>query len=225
MEKGKIIVIEGTDGSGKATQTSLLYEKLLSKGIPCGIMSFPRYHTPTGRIISECYLGKGKQSAWFHNPPKLDPKIASLLYATDRLAAKEEIEQTLHLGINMILDRYVESNMAHQGGKLILEEKENFFKFLEELEYNLLKMPKPDKVIFLHMPTDIGIKLREGRNIEGDAHELNTNHLKNAEETYLHLAEKYNWEKISCMENEQPKSKEDISNEVFEKVKNLLNNS
>ncbi len=225
MEKGKIIVIEGTDGSGKATQARLLYEKLLSKGIPCGMMSFPRYHTPTGRIISECYLGKGGKSAWFHNPPKLNPKIASLLYSADRLAAKEEIEQTLHLGINLILDRYVESNMAHQGGKLISEEKEDFFKFLEELEYGLLELPKPDKVIFLHMPTDIAVKLREGRDIKGDAHELSINHLKNEEETNLHVAEKYNWEQIACSENELPKNREDISDEVFEKVKGILSSS
>ena len=117
MERGKIIVIEGTDGSGKRTQAKLLQDKLISQGVLCKIISFPRYDTPTGKIISECYLGKGKGTSWFIDPPRLHPKIASLLYAADRFAAKNEIEQTVHIGINLILDRYIESNMAHQGGK------------------------------------------------------------------------------------------------------------
>ena len=93
MKRGKIILIEGTDGSGKKTQTKLLYDRLISQGILCKIISFPRYDTPTGRIISECYLGKGKESSWFVNPPKLNPKVSSLFYAADRLEAKHEIEK------------------------------------------------------------------------------------------------------------------------------------
>ena len=143
-KRGKIFVIEGTDGSGKRTQAKMLYEKLLSKGILCKMMSFPRYDTPTGKIISECYLGKGEGS-WFVNPPKLNPKVSSLFYAADRLEAKHEIEQTLHLGINLILDRYVESNMAHQGGKLLGGEREELIDFIDKLEYDLMKMPNQIK--------------------------------------------------------------------------------
>jgi len=221
MTRGKIIVIEGTDGSGKRTQAKLLYERLVSEKIPCKMMSFPRYDTPTGRIISECYLGKEK-SSWFHNPPKLDPKISSLLYAADRLAAKDEIEQTIHLGINLILDRYIESNMAHQGGKLPSMEREKFFKFIENLEYGLLEMQKPDVVVFLHMPTKFANELREKRGEDPDAHESDLNHLLNAEQAYLELAKNPNWIKINCVSENKIKTPDEIHMEICREVGKLF---
>ena len=223
MERGKIIVIEGTDGSGKRTQVKLLQDKLISQGVLCKTISFPRYDTPTGKIISECYLGKGKGTSWFIDPPRLHPKIASLLYAADRFAAKNEIEQTVHIGINLILDRYIESNMAHQGGKINWEDRGDFIKFIQELEYNLLGMPKPDKIIFLHVPTETAVKLREKRNEKPDAHESDIMHLKNAERNYLDLAEKFSWEKISCVSNGELKHPEEIHEEIYEKVSKMLN--
>ena len=221
MQKGKIIVIEGTDGSGKRTQAKLLYERLISEKVPCKMMSFPRYDTPTGKIISECYLGKEK-SSWFHDPPKLNPKIASLYYAADRLAAKEEMELMLNSGTNLILDRYVESNMAHQGGKLPTMEREEFVKFIEELEYGLLKMQKPDAIIFLHMPTKFAVGLREKRGESPDAHESDANHLLNAEQAYIELAKKPNWIKINCVSEKGIKTPDEIHVEICREVRKLF---
>lgn len=215
MKKGRIILIEGTDGSGKKTQTKKLVERLKLEKIPVATMSFPNYETPTGRIIGECYLGKNGTS-WFQNPTKLNPKIASLYYIADRLNSKEKIEEIVSSGTNLILDRYVESNMAHQGGKLKGKERDEFISWVKNLEYKLNLMPQPDAIIFLYVPTEVAIKLREQRNEIPDAHEANFKHLKNAEETYLELAEKFKWRKINCAPNGKIRHRESIAEEVYQ---------
>jgi dTMP kinase len=225
MLKGKIIVIEGTDCSGKETQTKLLLERLKKEGIPCELFSFPNYETPTGRIVGECYLGRIEDS-WFKNAASLDPKIASLYYAADRRAALELINQTLDSGKNVILNRYTTSSMGHQAAKVReTKEKEIIVDFLEKLEYELLELPKPDKIIFLHMPYCISLGLKKGRAGRADGHESSPEHLRNAEETYLWLAEKFNWDKIECTSNHKLmclKTKEEIHEEVFNKVRDML---
>ena len=215
--KGKIIVIEGTDGSGKRTQAEMLYDKFVSKGILCKIISFPRYDTPTGKIISECYLGRDGKTPWFSDPTKLNPKIASLYYAADRLAAKSEIESIINSGTNLILDRYVESNMAHQGGKLNGNERKRFFEWVENLEYNLNNMPRPDETIFLYVPMKVALELKKGRE-NSDAHESSLEHLRNAEETYIELSERFGWEKVSCVSNGEIKKQEEIHEEIYKKI-------
>ncbi len=217
MKKGKIILIEGTDGSGKNTQAGMLVKRLNREDIQSVMRNFPRYETPTGRIIAECYLGRNGNS-WFPNPAELNPKIASLYYAADRLAAKPEIEEIISSGTNLILDRYVESNMAHQGGKLQGEDRKNFIDFVGILEYGLLKLPKPDKTIFLYVPAEIAFELRKKRNEIPDAHESNFEHLKNAEETYLWLSEEFNWTKIECAPNGKMRHREEIAEEIYESL-------
>ena len=220
-KRGKEILIEGTDGSGKKTQSVKLVDRLDLEGFPSERMSFPRYHTPTGRIISQCYLGRKTEPekgdvAWFGNADSVDPMIASLYYAADRKAAKEKMIGILNSGKNLVLDRYVESNMGHQGGKETDPKKrEEMIEFIEELEYGLLKLPRPDLTIFLYLPYEHTVKLREKR-LETDGHESNQGHLIRAEETYLQLAEKYKWTKINCTRLGNVRSKEDIAEEVYQ---------
>jgi len=228
MQKGKIILIEGTDKSGKETQSRLLFNRLVYEGIPVEKMSFPRYHTPTGRIVGQCYLGKENlgrgDTGWFNNANKVDPYIASLYYAADRVAARDEIKKTLLFGKNLILDRYVESNMAHQGGKLIhSRKKEDLIDFIQTLEYKLLKLPSPDLTIFLHMPHEVGIELGKGMKEKPDGHEASLDHLQNAEETYLYLAERFAWETIECAPNGfPPLSPKEIHEKVYKYIKRIL---
>jgi dTMP kinase len=224
MKKGKLIIIEGTDCSGKKTQTELLIKKLIKDNIKCVHMSFPKYEAPTGKIIGECILGRNSES-WFKNPTKLNPRVASLYYAADRLDSKEKINKLLSEGTSIVCDRYVESNMGHQAGKLKDEERKNIINFIINLEYNLLKLPKPEVIIFLHMPYNIGMKLKEGRPGKADAHESDSEHLKNAEKCYLELAKKFNWEKVDCTMPEKMnklRTKEDISDEIYGIVKRRL---
>lgn len=213
--KGKLVLIEWTDWSGKQTQTKLLEERLRADGKLVEVFSFPRYNTPTGQIVWAGYLGK--KSVWddihsrilesgivesngnslFDDPLNLDPKIASLYYAADRRYAKKDIEAALEINDVVILDRYVESNMAHQGSKIFSpQERKSFYEWIHSLEYDLLELPQPDISFFLFMPYQVSKELRKGR-LELDVHESDDDHLKNAEQAYLQLVELYRWTKIN----------------------------
>ena len=222
--KGKLIVIEGTDCSGKETQTKLLIEKLKKENIKVENFSFPNYNSPTGKIIGGPYLGKDYIcDSWFsEGPTKVDPKVAALYYAADRKYNIDKITFLLENGANVILDRYIYSNMAHQGGKIEEKnEREDMYNWLDTLEFNLLNLPKPDIAIFLHMPTEKALLLKQGRKENSDGHEKDINHLKNAEKSYQELAQKYNMYTIECA-NDKIRTIEDISNEIYTYVKERL---
>jgi dTMP kinase len=229
---GKLIVIEGNDSSGKETQTKLLVKRLNSENISCATMSFPRYNTPTGRIIGQCYLGKkdlGKKFGWqgdycwLGDANSVDPLVASLYYTADRVAAIREIKETLCSGTNLVIDRYVESNMAHQGGKEPDSQKRcKIFHKIDDLEYHLLGFPRPDTIVYLYMPYTISkiLKLKRGST---DGHESNPKHGINAEKAYMQLAEMFKWIKIDCApDKSRARSEEDIAEEVYTRVKPVL---
>ncbi len=219
MKRGKLFVIEGTDASGKETQTLKLIERLKAESIPCEMMSFPRYNTPTGQMVSR-YLGKEPFEQEFGPSDSVNPKLASVLYAEDRFFAKPEIEQILNSGNNLILNRYVESNMGHQGGKIRHSDSRlKFFKWLEELEYGVFGLPRPDMVIFLYMPYKLGMELKKGRPGRADGHESNLEHLRNAEESYLQLEELFEWTRINCSSmGHTIKTREEIHEQVYSEV-------
>ncbi len=216
----KIIVIEGTDCSGKETQSKMLLERLNKEGLSSIYMTFPAYQTPTGKIVGGSYLGKESIGPCLfpEGAVNVDAKVASLYYAADRLYNKPVIEENL-LNNNLIIDRYVESNMAHQGSKIMDKEKRyEMYNFLSSLEYDLLKLPKPDITIFLYMPYEQACILKKNRT-ELDQHELNPEHLKHAEECYLELSKLHNYVKIDCVKDGVIRTKEDINNEIYEIVK------
>ena len=153
--KGKLIVIEGNDCSGKETQSQLLLQRLLREGKKVEKLSFPDYNSPTGKIVGGPYLGKEDmiKSYFEEGPTNVDPKVAALFYAADRRYALPEINKLIEEGYYVILDRYVESNMAHQGCKINdKEERLKLYDWFESLEYGLLELPRPDLTIFLLMP-------------------------------------------------------------------------
>lgn len=219
--KGKIIVIEGTDCSGKQTQAELLQQKLKALSIKCIKLNFPRYDTPTGRILGGPYLGKPSIGEGFfcEGASNVDPKVAALYFAADRYYNIKEINSYIDQGYIVILDRYVESNMAHQGGKLKnLVEREELWQFLETLEYKLLKLPKPDLTIFLHMPYTHAVELKKRRQEVPDQHELDPDHLKMAEEAYIQLKERLKWTYISCIDDNKVRTIEDINKDLMKRV-------
>ncbi|HJX49904.1 MAG TPA: hypothetical protein VJ438_00410 [Candidatus Nanoarchaeia archaeon] len=224
MPRGKTFVLEGTDKSGKNTQSDYLLASIRALGLNCQKMSFPRYHTPTGRIVGQCYLGKilgPGDRAWFGDANLVPPEVASIYYAADRLAAVPEIEEILSSRSHLILDRWVESNMGHQGGKAKTpEQRAGIIEFISHLEYGVLDLPKPDAVIFLYMPYEVARTLPRAE--AADGHESNEEHLRNAEETYLYLAKRFNWKQINCAPNGKIRSIDDIHQEVFEIVKPYL---
>ncbi len=218
---GKIIVIEGTDCSGKETQTKLLKEYLISKGYKVGTISYPRYETPTGRIIGGPLLGKPSiMASWFDKPMELDAKVATLYYAADRRASLPVIKELLEENDFLIMDRYVYSNMAHQGSKIdSKEERIKMYKFLETLEFNLLELPKADKVIFLYLPYVFGEEIKKNRKELLDEAEKNKLHQIRSEQVYLELTEIYDFIKIDCFKDNKVKSREEISSELIKKLK------
>ena len=221
--KGKIIVVEGTDCSGKETQSKLLEERLNSIGKKCVRFDFPNYESPTGKIIGGAYLGKPEIGPSFfkEGAVNVEPHVVCLYYAADRKYAMPEIEKYLNDNYYVILDRYTTSNLAHQGSKIHdKDERFNMYQWIDKLEYWLLGLPKPDKTIFLHVPLENTLELRKNRK-SIDEHEKSPEYLKRAEESYLELSELYNWDKIECIRNNKLRSVEDINIEIMKIIEKM----
>ncbi len=223
--KGKLIVIEGTDCSGKETQTKLLIQRLRADGFKVENFSFPNYNSPTGKIIGGPYLGKPALSPSYFDEgaTHVDPKVASLYYAADRKYNIDKITFLLDNGAHIILDRYIYSNMAHQGGKLTDPSvRVNMYNWLEQLEFQLLNLPKPDIALFLHMPTKQAQTLKVNRLEVADAHEKDMDHLLHAEKAYIELAKRYNMYTVECCNDKGIRTIEDINDEIYTYVYHKL---
>ncbi|MFA6301102.1 MAG: dTMP kinase [Candidatus Paceibacterota bacterium] len=227
-KRGKLIVIDGVDGSGKNTQADLLIKHLRKDGKRVKIMDFPRYQDNFfGKFIGHCL------SEQYYNWTHIHPKIASVVYAADRFESKEQIEKWLREGNIVILDRYISSNQIHQGGKIAnVKKREAFMKWLAEMEYKVFKIPVPDLTVYLSLPIDLVMKLIKERNkkkgraylgSKKDVHEKDKNFLKNSIKSALWLAKtQKGWVKIDCAKNGVMKTREDIHEEVYKKIKNVL---
>lgn len=214
---GKILVIEGTDCSGKETQSKKLMDNLKSRGYKVSQMSFPVYDSPTGKIVGGPFLGKKYIcDGWFdEKAPNVDWKVASLYYAADRKYHLEEILKAKNDNDVLVLDRYVYSNMGHQVSKLETKEKrKKGFKWIEDLEFGLLELPKPDISIFLHMPYKGQVIIKANRDEALDQNESDKNACITAEETFLEMADLYNFNVIECMDGDRIKSIDEVSKEV-----------
>lgn len=219
--RGRLIVIEGTDCSGKETQTKMLVEKLEEVNIKCVRLSFPMYDTPTGKIVGGPYLGKDYIcDGWFdEGATSVDPKVSSLYYAADRKYNIGKIEELLNNGVNVILDRYTYSNLAHQGGKIEdKKERLKMYNWLDKLEFGLLCLPQADIRVFLHMPYEVSCILKRDRKEKPDQHEVSKEHLLMAENAYKEIANIYDFKTIECNIGNSPKKIEDINDELYEYV-------
>lgn len=220
---GKIIVIEGTDCSGKETQSKLLETKLKEMGKKVARFGFPMYDTPTGKIVGGAYLGKPEigDSYFTEGAVNVDPHVICLYYAADRKYNMAKIQKYLEDDYYVILDRYTTSNLAHQGSKIHdKDERFNMYQWIDKLEYWLLGLPKPDKTIFLHMPYEQSLELKKNREFL-DEHEKSPEHLKQAEEAYIELSELYNWDRIECVKGNTIRTVEDINEEIVNIIKDL----
>ena len=218
MSKGKLIVIEGTDCSGKQTQTDELVKNLKNMGLKAISFSFPNYASPTGEIIGEYYLGKNNKSLFKEGIENVDPKISSLYYAADRAYNINIIKKYLENNYIVILNRYVESNMAFQGGKIKdIKKRHMLYEWLDNLEFVLLDLPRPDMVLFLYLPYEQVCILKKSK---GKA--VNENLLHMAEIAYFELSNIYDYQKINCLKDDELRSIEDISKEILNKVEDYL---
>lgn len=218
MAQGKFLVIDGTDGSGKATQTKLLIERMRAEGLPVRTFAFPRYETPTGQKVKRYLAGE------FGPPAALDPYQASPFYADDRKAAAPEIEAALAAGDHVVADRYVAANMGHQGSKIAdPDARTAYFRWNDELEYGRNGIPRPDLNVILHVPAETAMELIERRGNVKDGHESDLDHLKRAEETYMEIGRTFpGFRIIECVENGVLLTPEAIHAKVWEVVRPLL---
>ena len=225
MKKGLLITIEGTDCSGKETQSNLLVEELNKHNLKTIKFCFPRYNSPTGQIIAGPYLGKdGYQPPLFdEGAVNVDPMVASLYFAADRKYNIHHITNALDSGINVVVDRYVDSNLAHQGSKKQTEkEQDEMFEILEKLEYEILGLPKPDITMFLYMPTSSAKILKQNRTEKPDQHEADENYLLHSENTYLRLSKRRGYIQINCTENNRIKTIQEIHEEIKKIIINKI---
>lgn len=222
---GKLIVIEGTDSSGKETQTKKLYERLANEVEKVRKISFPNYESPACEPVKMYLAG-----AFGDNALNVNPYPVSTMFAIDRYASyKMDWESFYNAGGIIVTDRYTTSNMVHQASKIEnIDEKSKYLGWLEDLEYNKMGIPKPDLVIFLNMPTEMAVKLMETRKnkITGeekkDIHEKDTSYLKKSYDNACDIAKKYNWQEIKCVENKRLKTIEEIGEEIYTLVKEIL---
>lgn len=222
---GKLIIIDGTDGSGKTTQLQLLAAKLTSEGYEVELADFPQYNTKSAGLVEEYLSGK------YGGVDDVNPYASSLLYSVDRFDASFQIRKWLTEGKVVISNRYISSNFAHQGSKIENPlERKMFFNWLSEIEYKIFNIPKPDLYLILHVEAEISQKLAQDRKREDwhgktkDIHEENLNHLKKAEKIYLEIANNLeDFCLIKCTRNGEIMSREDISYLIWLYVNKSLN--
>ncbi len=227
MKKGFLIVIEGTDGSGKTAQTKVLVQKLKDRGYNVAMFEFPRYSEPSSYFVTEYLNGR------YGGVDDVSPKAAAMFFALDRFGAKSDIAAALDDNKVVIINRYVASNMAHQAAKITSPvARTDFYKWVGQLEFNTLKLPRPTLNVILHVPADVAQKLVDKKskrdyitNGTRDIHEDDLSHLQKAEQAYLELAKQFPqfFELVECTNNGKLSTIEEVSDLLWQKVASKLN--
>ena len=219
---GKLIVFEGTDGSGKATQSKLLLERLRAEGVDCIPLTFPRYGEPSAAAV-ELYLS-GKLGS---KPGDVNAYAASTFYAVDRYCSyKASWGGSYENGGVLIADRYTTSNAVHQASKLPKGERKAFLDWLFDFEYHLLGLPEPTAVFYLDVPTELTERMMRSReaanHTNADIHEKDEAYLRACREAGEQLVDDYGWRYVDCSRNGEMRSIEDIHEEIYRRAKELL---
>lgn len=215
--KGKLIVIDGGDGSGKTVQSDLLVKYLGEHAYKVKYYDFPRYYTSFhGRIVGRFLAGE------FGKLDDVSPYLASLAYALDRASAKDEMDQWLARGGYILCNRYATSSMAHQGAKLEKNLQDEFVNWIDELEYKVHKIPRENIVVYLYVPWKIGMELTKQKGLRRyigtgqDIAEKDIHHRQKAERMYLSLVKsRKNWVRIDCVENGKILQKDTIHQKIL----------
>ena len=215
---GKLIVIEGTDGSGKSTQFKKLTERLTAEGQPFQKLVFPQYAEPSSALI-RMYLG----GEFGTKPADVNAYAASVFYAVDRYASYKKVWENWYKNGGLIVsDRYTTSNAVHQTSKEPEEKQPEFLKWLYELEYDKMGLPRPDLVVYLDVPTDFTEKMMRRReadtNTHADIHEQDMAYLATCRRTGKAAAEYYGWKVVHCVQDGEMRSIEDIHEEIYRHV-------
>ena len=220
--QGKLIVFEGTDGSGKATQTALLCQELEKRGVPFRKLEFPRYQEESSALI-RLYLG----GAFGTDPSDVNAYAASVFYSVDRYASyKQDWGGFYESGGLLIADRYTTSNAVHQTAKLPPEQRDAFLDWLFDFEHRLLGLPEPTRVLYLDMPTEATERMMRRRESDthttADIHERDEDYLRRCRKNAAHVVARCGWTRIDCAAGGQPRSIEEIHRDVMARVADLI---
>lgn len=215
---GKLIVIEGGDASGKATQTAALKARLESEGRMVKTLDFPQYDNFVGQLIGECL--QGKRGDFMTS----DPRVASVLYAADRFETKPKLLAWLEAGDIVLLDRYTSANMLHQGSKVAdAGEREETVKWIYHLEHEIFDLPLPDLVFYLAIPYEERAKLQKAKGRQNDLAEDHQEHQRLVDERASSILAAYdNTHQVNCMADDTLRTIEDIADEVYNATKKIL---
>ena len=213
---GRLIVIDGLDGSGKSTQLDRLCEYLDNRGTSYKRICFPDYKEPSSTLVKMYLAGE-----FGGTPDAVNAYAASTFYAVDRYAGyKQDWGGYYEGGGLMVADRYTTSNAVHQASKLGAEEREEFFRWLADFEYGRLGLPRPDLVLWMDMPLELSVanlRRREAdTHTKGDIHEVDTGYLAACRQAAAQAAQFYGWRRIGCAQGDAPRSVEDIHREVMD---------
>ncbi len=219
---GKLIVFEGTDGSGKSTQFKTLCQRLTENGTAFERLVFPQYKEPSSALIRMYLAGE-----FGTHPQDVNPYAASAFYAVDRYASMKKVWGEHYKNGGLILaDRYTTSNAVHQSCKLPEGERADFCRWLDEFEHDKLELPRPDLVLYLDMPTDTAVTLLRSReqatNTQADIHEVDDRYLSACRTAALQAADVLGWTVIPCVRDGVLRSIEDIHNEIWTLVEKVL---
>lgn len=224
---GKFIVIDGTDGTGKATQTQKLLERLESEGFKTAVSDFPRYGEKSAGLVENYLNGK------YGGAGDVDAKIASMFFAVDRYDASFEMREALEEGKILVSNRYVSANMGHQAGKFSdAKKRREMIQWLKDTEYGLFSIPVPDLTIILYVDPAVAQQLvdqKAAREYIGgkkrDIHENDIDHLRDAAQSYREIADLHdNTLMVDCMDGERLMSIEEVHELVWQEVEKILKN-
>ncbi len=221
--RGRLIVIEGTDGSGKSTQFGQLCQRLDAMGRAYKKLVFPQYQEPSSALI-RMYLG----GEFGSHPGDVNPYAASAFYAVDRYASLKKVwGEYYDRGGLVLTDRYTTSNAVHQGAKCPEGERTAFLRWLDDFEHDKLGLPRPDLVLYLDMPTEKSVELLRSResatHTKADIHELDTEYLATCRACAHQAIGELGWKRISCLDGEgRLRSIQEIHREIWSLVAPLL---
>lgn len=221
---GILIAIDGVDASGKQTQTELLKKRLEADGVSLKCVSFPAYDNDSSVLVKMYLNGK-----FGNKPSDVNAYATSTFFAADRYATyKTDWGKDYENGTVILADRYVSSNLIHQAGKIDNPiEKDKFLSWLDDLEYNIYGLPRPDVTVFLDMPPEYGVKLMKDRvnkstgDSQKDIHESDIDYLKKSYENAVYVSERFSWKRVSCVRDGNVRSIEDINDEIYKIIKEL----
>ncbi len=228
-KRGKLIVLDGSDGSGKATQARFLIARLKAEGFRTKTLDFPQYEANFfGQLLGRSLAGE------FGDFIGIDPHIGSVLYAADRFESRPIIERWLKQGYTVVLDRYVSANQIHQGGKIRdAKRQREFLNWLDRMEHDIFGLPRPDRIVYLDVPVEVsqrllGLEEQKRKKVylkkgQKDQAESNPKHLAESRENALRLVKKLNaWTKIDCTRKGEMLSRETIAEKVWKVIEKNL---